>query len=184
MAETKAPSKTQYLTLTGKAYWAKVYQPDEFRGAVRWTMDFYPQDADEWAKFTKAGIQKKVKENADGKYFQAARSTTKLMKGRVVNFTPPVIYDKDGEALVKYVDENGKDIRSYDDADTKINRVGDPILIGNGSTVAVTLSVYPTAMGPGNRLESVRVIDLIEYERPETPAETTKAEETDADAPW
>lgn len=163
----KAVSNTKYVTFKGKIQWAKVYAPDEFRGAVRWGLDLIMDDDSEWKKFKDLGIQKKVKENENGKYFNVTRSTTKLMKGKLVHFTPPIIYDKDGQAIVSYVGEDGKIVRSYDDADKVIRRVGDPVMIGNGSEVEVTLSVYPTAMGPGNRLESIKIIDLIHYEKPE-----------------
>lgn len=160
-------SNTKYYTFTGKVQWAKVYTPDEFRGAVRWGLDLYMDSDKEWAKFKESGIQKKVKENDAGKGFNLTRSTTKVMKGKMVYFTPPQIVDKDGKVLVKYVDDQGKDVRSYEDKDKKITRVGDPVMIGNGSTIEVNVSVYPTAMGPGNRLESIKLIDLIHYEKPE-----------------
>jgi len=185
-----AESKTKYITFTGKGYWIKPFTPDEFRGAKRWTVDLVMDSPDEWAKFKEAGIQKKVKENENGKFWSAYRPTTKLMKGQLVNFVPPYIYDKDGNVLVKYTDEFGKDIRSFE-GDKIIKRVGEPFLIGNGSTISVTVSVYPTSMGNGNRLESIRVIDLIEYTKPETPSEVAQKieEQIDAgeevsDAPW
>lgn len=174
----KAVSNTKYVKFNGKAQWAKVYTPDEFRGAVRWSMDLIMTDDKEWEKFKDLGIQKKVKEGDDGKYFNLTRSTTKLMKGKLVHFTPPQIYDKDGMVIVKYVDEAGIDVRSYDDPNKVIRRIGDPIMIGNGSEVEVTVSVYPTAMGPGNRLESIKIIDLIHYEKPET-AEEDKEQKTE-----
>lgn len=39
------------------------------------------------------------------------------------------------------------------------------VLIGNGSTLEVFFTVYDTKMGKGTRLEGVRVLDLVEYER-------------------
>lgn len=160
-------SNTKYYTFEGKVQWAKVYTPDEFRGAVRWGLDLYMDKDDEWKKFKESGIQKKVKENENGKGFNLTRSTTKVMKGKMVYFTPPQILDKDGKVLVRYVDEVGKDVRSYEDPNKVIRRVGDPVMIGNGSLIQVNVSVYPTAMGPGNRLEAIKIIDLIHYEKPE-----------------
>lgn len=161
----KAVSNTKYIDVTGTIQWAKVYTPDEFRGAIRWSIDFFPGSDEDFKKIKDAGIQKKAKDKGEGVYYNFTRSTTKFMKERLVKFTPPVIYDKDGKMLVYYVDEEDKMVRSYD-TEKVIRRVGEPILIGNGSKVEITLSVYPTAMGPGNRLESIRILDLITYEPP------------------
>lgn len=164
---TKAPSNTKYLNLVGTVRWAKVYTPDEFRGAVRWSIDFYPESDEVIKQIKEAGIQKTLKDKGEGKYLNFTRSTTKFMKDRLVYFTPPIIYDADGDMMVYYTDDNeDKVIRSYEDKDFNVKRVGEPVLIGNGSKVEITLSVYPTAMGPGNRLESIKILDLVTYERP------------------
>jgi hypothetical protein len=160
-------SKTKYISIEGTAFWCKVYTPDEFRGSSKWMLNLYPSNEKEWAKFKEAGIQKKVKEDENGKSFAVTRNTSKMIKGNMVYFAPPVIYDKNGAVLVQYVDEKGSPVRSYNDPNKRPNRVGDPVLIGNGSLVSVRLSVYPTAMGPGNRLESITLLDLIHYEKPE-----------------
>lgn len=162
-------TKTEYVTFEGIAYWAKLSRPDEFRGAERWTMNLYlsPEDIE---RYKKLGIQKKLNTNDIGTYFSPQRPTTKMIAGKLVYFTPPVIYDKDGKVLVGYYNEEGNLVRSYEDKKKKITKKGEDILIGNGSTVLITLSVYPTAMGVGNRLESVRLVDLITY-RPDEPSE-------------
>jgi hypothetical protein len=174
-------STTKYITLTGKAFWCKVYTPDEFRGSSKWMINFYPSDEKEWAKFKEAGIQKKVKEDENGKNFAVTRNTSKMIKGNMVYFTPPIIYDKDGKTLVYYADEKGNLVRSYNDPNQRPQRVGDPILIGNGSLVSVRLSVYPTAMGPGNRLESITLLDLIHYEKPEEAPENREVKGPEVD---
>jgi hypothetical protein len=181
LIKPKEEKMTQFHTFEGKVKWAKVYTPDEFRGAVRWGLQFYPKDKKELEALKATGIQKKFKSDEDGDFVNLSRSTTKLIKNKLVNFTPPIIYDKDGTTLVYYADDDGKIVRSYDDDGKSVRRVGEPVLIGNGSTVAVTISVYPTAMGPGNRLESVKVLDLIVYEKPETPegAKEVKGKETE-----
>lgn len=43
-------------------------------------------------------------------------------------------------------------------------------LIGNGSTVSVTVEVYDTKLGKGTRMEKVVINDLVEFKR-EEPAE-------------
>lgn len=175
-------STTQYVQFTGKAYWAHVYKPDTFRGAVRWIMNFH-MDEENWDKFKELKIQKhQIKDKTgalvkeDGMLgWRPTRLTSRMIKEKLVKFTPPWIYDKNGEPLVTYVNQDGKEVRSYDGADSDIKRVGDPVLIGNGSTVSITVSVYPTTMGIGNRLESIRLLDLIEYKSPEVKDEDDEA---------
>lgn len=185
----KEASKTQYLRIPGTIKWAKVYTPDEYKGAVRWTLNFYPSDKG-WEMVKEAGIQKRPKTDKEGGTFiNLQRPTTKMIKGSLVYFTPPIIYDEDGEFLVKYVDENNKIIRSYNDKDTVIKRDGEPVLIGNDSEVLVHVSVYPTAMGPGNRLDAITLVDLVHYEKPENEEnKETKGpevkQEKDATPPW
>lgn len=146
-------SKTTTHKFTGKALWAKIYEADEFRGSTNFTIDL-EADTDAVKAYKASGIQGKIKENENGPLLKFKRAETKLIKGQKHTFAPPKVYDKDGKVLVEY----------KKNADgTGFERVGSPILIGNGSTVEVTVSVYPTSMGPGQRLESVRIIDLIEY---------------------
>lgn len=182
-------SKTQYLKIPGTVKWAKIYTPDEFKGAVRWTLDFYPSD-EGWEMIKEAGVQKRPKDKGEGRYISLQRPTTKMIKGSLVYFTPPIIYDKDGSILVKYLDENDKILRSYTDKDTTVKRDGEPIMIGNDSEVLIHLSVYPTAMGPGNRLEGITLVDLVHYERPEEAEENKETkgpevkQEKGATPPW
>lgn len=172
---SKTISKTQYISFVGTGKWCKIYKPDEFKGAVRWLMNFYPESPEEWKKFKDAGIQKKVNKDEDGEYFSAARPTTKMILGKIVHFTPPIVYDKNGDVLVGYYNDEDKLLRSYNDENKKIIKKGENVLIGNGSKVEITLCVYPTAMGPGNRLESIKILDLIEYapEPEQEPVEDT-----------
>ena len=144
---------TERYKFTGKAAWAKVYEADEFRGSKNWKINVYLDDK-ELDKRKKAGIQSKVYEDEEGKYVVFKRPETKLIKGSVRVFCGPEITDKDGKTLVTY---------KKNSEGTAFERVGDPVLIGNGSTVEVEVSVYPTSMGNGQRLESVRIVDLIEY---------------------
>src|SRR5690606_23757358 len=75
------------------------------------------------------------------------------------------IIDRDGKEVVKYLD-GGKKVFSNETG--MFEMVGSEILIGNGSLVEVTLEVYPTKrFGNGTRLQSVKIIDLIEYVRPD-----------------
>lgn len=166
---------SQYWRFKGQVAWAKIYEPDTFRGASNWLLNFYPENETEWANIKKAGLQARVKEDdgeksgVKGKFIPLRRPVVKQIKGNPVYFTPPRIFDKDGEPIILYTDGQNKEIRSYDDKSLVINRVGSPVLIGNGSTVYVNVVVYPTEMGPGNRLESIQILDLVEYEKNEGP---------------
>lgn len=178
--------KTQYIDVVGKLFFTKVFQPDEFRGAVRWTLEFAPENDEEWAKIDEVGIQKKKKDPTDRipfKHINLQRPTTKLIKGRTVYFTPPIIRDKDGNNVVWYVDENNKTIRSYEDENNRPMKVGEYPLIGNDTVGQVTICVYPTAMGTGCRLESIKVLDLVEYE-PEPVQEEDRQEQLENKKPW
>lgn len=173
---------TETISLTGKVAWAKVYDPDTAFGATKWKLQFFPENDEEWAKIKAAGIQKKVKENNNpenntpvGKFLEFSRDAFKVIKGNMVNFTGPIILNKDGIVIVDYVNNvTNKRVYSYSNEEKKdIARRGNPILIGNGSSVRIDVVVYDTQKGKGQRLELVQVLDLIEYEK--------KAREMDAD---
>lgn len=156
---------TEIFRLVGKAFWAKVYNPDTFMGKTQYKLAFYP-DEDQWAKFEASGIQKKVHEDENGKFFELARDASKLIKGNLVHFTGPIVEDQDGGVIVDFISKKtGKRVYSYDSKDKDdIERRGAPILIGNGSKVQVDIAVYDTMKGKGHRLEKIRILDLIEYE--------------------
>lgn len=169
---------TEIIKLKGTIAWAKVYEPDTAFGAENYKIAFYPEGDVDWKKFKDSGIQKSVQEDdgeksgVTGKYFQLARPSFKMIKGAIVNFTGPVIEDKDGKTIVDYVNLEGRRVYSYDNKDkANITRRGSPILIGNGSKAEVTVCVYDTFKGKGHRLEAIRVLDLVEYKRDMTPPE-------------
>lgn len=172
-------NKTQFFKFTGPVKWAKVYEPDVFRGASRWTIDQY-LDEDNLARRKEAGIQSKVKSDELGEYVQYKRNTSAIFDGKVNEFHPPIIFNKDGSKAVWY---------ELNEARDAFIQKGDRILIGNGSICEVTVSVYPTqGFGNGQRLESIRIIDLIEYVRedsgPSTPNSIVKGNTAPAKTPW
>lgn len=144
---------TEFHKFTGKAKWAKIYEPEEFRGSTNWKIDIY-LDKKQLDVRKKAGIQSKVYEDEEGTYVTFKRPKTKLIKNVLNEFSGPKVIDAEGNTLVSY--------RKNTDG-TNWERVGEPVLIGNGSTVEVEVAVYDTSMGKGQRLETVKVIDLIEY---------------------
>jgi hypothetical protein len=170
----------------GDAMWAKVYEPETFRNATNWKIDLVV-DKETLAEFKKSGIQKKVKEKEEGTVVSFTRPQTKEIKGVNNLFAPPKIYAADGTLLVDYKVNEAKD---------GFDRIGDPILIGNGSRIEVSVLVYDWgtkgAGGIGQRLESIRIIDLIEYKSEggsgggsiAIAGGETKASEDGIKAPW
>jgi hypothetical protein len=146
-------SSTKTYKFIGNAQWAKVYEPDEYRGTKNWKIDI-ELDKENLALYKESGIQGKVRENENGPLVSFKRPVTKLIKGTQQIFSGPKIVDKDDKVIVDY---------KKNEAGTAFDTVGTPVLIGNGSKVECTVTVYQTDMGPGQRLEQVKIIDLIEY---------------------
>lgn len=148
-------SKT--IKFRGKAMWFKIYEPETFRNSTNWKVDLVV-DKENLELYKKSGIMKKVKEKEEGTTLSFTRPQTKEIKGINNLFAPPKVYAEDGSILVDYKVNEAKD---------GFDRVGDPVLIGNGSDVELTVTVYDWgtkgAGGVGQRLESIRIIDLIEY---------------------
>lgn len=155
-------TNTKYLKFKGRVAWTMLYSPDDYKGNKFWKLSLYPTD-EVIQKIKDAGIQTKLKEDdgsgsgVSGKYFQFRRDTEKKFDSGMQKFAPPSVYmGKSREPVVSY-EEDAEEEYGY-------KRIGDPILIGNGSEVEVTLEIYPTgSFGKGTRLNSVRILDLIEY---------------------
>jgi hypothetical protein len=153
---------TKWVTVKGIVKWAKVYEPDAFMGAENWKLDFAPSNAQERKKWDDTGIQLKFRKEDDGlEYTRLRRPVKKVFSDEVTFFAPPEIT---GAVSVQYQDENGERIRQYKKGD-KVNRVGEPIEIGNGSEVLVNVCYYDTVKGKGHRLESINVLNLVEFVR-------------------
>lgn len=144
---------TKYYDLQGLAHWAKLRRPDEFRGTELWSITL-EMDEDNLNTFKKTGVTSNIRDVGDGKGVILRRAKTKLIKGETVTFDPPVvrIWDVKEE---KYLPFDG--------------------LIGNGSKVSVNIAVFDTANGPGHRMQSVTILDLIPYEPEDKPMETPPA---------
>jgi hypothetical protein len=173
---------TEYHNIKAKLKWVKVYEPDEYAGSKRWKINVYPFDGKEWEKVTKSGIQVTPKEDEDGKYITLRRDTSKVIKDDFVLFCPPEIT---GAVEVSYTKPDGERVRSYNKGDFK----GDIILkgerkdIGNGSVAIVNFSTYNTKQGVGHRLESLKILDLVGFEKAEEVTEDQKDEAVLEDKP-
>lgn len=128
-------SKIVYLS--GKAKWCRLKKPDKFGN---WSIQLYP-DTESLARFQTLNLKNEVNEDDDGKFIYLRRPVSKLMKGRVVEFTAPEVLDADGQP-------------------TDVN-------IGNGSDVTVKLTVYsgssPRGSYVGSRMEAIRIDKLVEF---------------------
>lgn len=170
-------AKSKDYRFTGRVAWVKVYEPDEYKGTKKWKVPFYP-DEETMQAIKDAGIQLRVKEDSgeksgvSGKYVTFTRNTTANYGKGPEDLAPPMIRDKDSVILVKYDDD--------------FERVGEPVLIGNGSVVELLVEVYPTKnFGNGQRIKEVKIIDLIEWDpeeasdNEEAPKVQEKTEKTD-----
>jgi len=163
--------KTKFHTFIGLASYAKVYEPDDYKGSEFWKINLHV-DKDTAKKIREAGSQ--VRPHVDneevsgvpGTYYTFRRDLVKTINGRDVEFNPPEIFDQDGKPIMVYV---------KDPETGETHAEGEKVYIGNGSKVEVTVEVYPAgSFGNGTRLRSVKIIDLIKYDpkaKEEVPAE-------------
>ena len=150
---------SKWINVKGRVRWCKVYEADEYAGAKRYVLNFYPENQKEWDVIDKAGIQLEPKDDDLGKFIRVRRDFKRTFGDDLVFFTPPKIT---GAVNVNYTNEKGDEIKQFSKGDT-VERVGEPTLIGNESYVMLNICVYDTRQGKGHRLEAINVIDLVEY---------------------
>lgn len=138
---------SQFLFFKGKCKWAHTNKPDKYD---KWSVVLYPipEDLERIKKLKesvpgKTGILNVIGKDEDGEYVKFARPQNKMMRGKVVAFTPPQVLKPDGMPLTES-------------------------LIGNGSDVTVKIEVYvyntPTkSKGSACRLETIRVDNLVPF---------------------
>ncbi len=134
---------TNTLYFTGKCQWAKLAKPDtKFDPAGVYAIDVF-LDKDNLKKFNDSKMQLKLRHNetSDEPYVTFKRPDKQMIKGEIVERGRPKIVDRDDNELP-----------------------GDTI-IGNGSTVTVKITTYDGAKGKGHRLEGVRIVDLVEFDK-------------------
>lgn len=160
------------MKFRGLVSYAKVYEPDDYLGVKKWKVNLHP-DEETIQAIKDAGIQLKLKDSNEewsgvpGKYFTFNRPCEKEFEDGVTYFSPPAIYDADGEAIVE-----------YKEVDNGWEQVGDGPLIGNGSDVELDVTIYKTKrFGKGQRINYLKVFDLIEY----VPDEDVSENEADGD---
>lgn len=135
-----------YIYLSGKGSWMhRLFEPEEYLGKTSWSMKLYP-DPKSLRIFDAAKLLQRKKEDDEGIGITFKRPTTKPWKvtgKESKDFSPPVVVDNEGRPWPS--DQ----------------------LLGNGSEVTLKLEVFQTKLGRTARLESVRIDDWIEYDKPE-----------------
>lgn len=149
---------TQYYNFKGTLRWGRLNSPDD--KYKNYYAEVY-MDEGEATKVKTSGLQLTFKEDENGHYVKFRRPETKVIKGELVKFEPPKVTLND---------------EVYEG------------IVGNGSEVLLNIAVYDTMKGKGHRLNSVKVLNLVEYTPPateDTPRpETVAAPATGANRPW
>lgn len=131
----------------GTCNWAKVRYEDrdtKFNPDGTYTLDLYLSNEDFDRMFNEVGLQLKLREDQEGnKFVRLNRNHMVEIKGEEKVFGPPKIVDKDNKPLPL------------------------DVYIGNGSEVICKLEVYDSKKGIAHRLDTVKVVDLVPYEKPE-----------------
>lgn len=134
---------TKFHKFTGVGEWFKIFIPDDYNGVKRYTLNFYPDDK---KAIKDSGIQLRY-DRATNSYIRPRRELEKRINDKMVEFGRPEIVDKDDTP--------------WDTAEMGY--------IGNGSRVELTIAVYDTkGFGKGHRLEKVKILEFIPYEKQET----------------
>jgi hypothetical protein len=133
---------------TGIAKWAKVRegQQDQYKdGNPQWSIQLYPDDAS-MKTFNKSGLQLKVKDDADGQYVNFRKTAERYSQKdkELKKYSPPEVFLRDPETGNYNKWPSG--------------------LIGNGSKVTLTVSVYDGENGKGHLLERVFIDELVVYD--------------------
>ena len=145
---------TEYLDVSGKAKWARFVDPDTLYN--KWQVVLYPdtKSLEVIRKLQTEGVRNKLRKDDEGYNMNFGRPTFIERGGVKKSLQPPPVTDKDGKPM-------------------------DGTLVGNGSDLTLGLEVYThTVPGTRNgakaaRLKSVRVDNLVPYERPKPPVEDT-----------
>ena len=139
---------TTTVSLTGKISWAKLTPQNadkKFDPAGAYVLNFYPQSQKTWDTIQKAGLQLQTREDDMGKFITLRRRHEQVLKGETVVFGPPPV-TKNSEPFTG--------------------------LIGNGSLARVGLTTFDTRRGKGHRLNSVDILELVEYNKKNTLSDT------------
>jgi hypothetical protein len=131
---------TKVYKFFGTAKWAKVL-PKQLdlnydKTSKSWKIDLYMTEGS-LALYRQSGLQLKERSDADGTFVQFRRPERKIIKGEVIDMSPPYVVTADDAPLEEEV--------------------------GNGSKVAVEVEVYDSMKGKGHTLVGVTVHELVPY---------------------
>jgi len=185
-------SNTKYFKVPGIASWNHVYKPDDFMNQVNYTFALVVNESSQ-AIIEKYGLQGQFKDHDSGdKVYNFKRPAEKMILKKWVSFAPPVLYGPDGKVLCEYkykgeVTQSVNELIDY----TEFEPTGEQPIIGHGSSVILDICVYSTMKGNGARLQSIKLVDLIEYvpeardDEQQTPAVAEpKVNAEGVKAPW
>lgn len=132
---------TKYLSLKGTTKYVNgmfggLFEADKKYG--NFSIRLYP-DTESWERYKRSGLRLEPKNDEDGDFLTFRRPEQKLLNKELVNFGRPKVFFKEGDEPTRN--------------------------IGHGSTIEVNIAVYDTREGKGHRLEAVRVLELVPYER-------------------
>ena len=178
---------TMYGKVKGTVNWAKVYDPDVAFGDEKWKIDFYPLNEAEWENFNKLGLTVRVREDndLDKTFVKLSRPVRREYQGVTVEFTSPRITDKDGSPIREYRDANNDLVKSYPlEEKPEMTRLGESVLLGNGTEIELTLISYDTSVGKGHRIEELKVLDLVVYNSEEPTISDEPSDGTEEQPAW
>ena len=134
-------SETKYIWVEGMAKWARLYPHNmDQKYGDKFTVSLYPNDKSK-AILAEAGYRGKEREDEDGSFIKLARDNAKQFSNGMQTLGPPEVKTADGK--LPFTDT-----------------------IGNGSTLAILLEIFPSKYGIGSRIKEVRVLKLVEYAPP------------------
>lgn len=135
-------NNSKYINIRGRTKWVNgkfggLFEKDEEYG--NYSLIVYP-DPESWDRIKKAGgLPIQTKTDDEGDFYKFRRPHAKILNGENVIFGRPKVFFPEGV-------EGTRDI-------------------GNGSIVEATVVKYKAGRHEGHRLESVKIIDLIKFER-------------------
>jgi len=134
---------TEYVFLSGKGMWARTQRPDEWGN---YSIQLRPDNAslEKVRELKEQGVKNNIKKDDDGFFITYRRPQQKMIRGKVIGFTPVEVVDKDGKPI--------------------------DVGIGNGSDVTIKLEVYQHGTPGGGkakaaRLMGVRIDNLVPFEK-------------------
>ena len=157
---------SEKVKFKGRLMWAKnLFTLDSYMGNDSWKVGVEMDDAsvelfNEWKK-------RGIRLRKDGNYTSFKRPNKKVFNGEEKTFEAPVV------TIIK------------DDEEVPFDS---EVWIGNGTEAEVLVEFYPFEYegkkGYGHRLEAVRIIDLVPYEKPEEKGKNVKESDETKVNPW